>query len=50
MLAVVAGAYGTYLLVTVGEELDTRGRASIYTLAAALSLAVVALLAWLRGR
>jgi len=49
-LAAVAACAGTYLLATVGEEFDPRGRFGLYALLAAGLVGGAAYLVWRRTR
>lgn len=50
VVAVFAAAYGAYLLATLGEEFDPRGRVGIYSLVAAVVIGGIASLTWRRSR
>lgn len=50
VVAVLAAAYGAYLLATLGEEFDPRGRVGIYSLVAAVVIGGIASLTWRRSR
>ncbi len=48
-LAVVLATAGAYLLATVGEEFDPRGRFGIYALLSSALIGVLASLVWRRS-